>query len=52
MLPRGSGVAVLADAMDEHSLCPPVGVNFLFLGADLCSACKEFLIGGVADKNG
>lgn len=26
-------VALLVDVVEEHSLCPAVGVNFLFLGA-------------------
>lgn len=29
----GLGVGALADVVDEHSLCPAVGVNVLFLAA-------------------
>lgn len=31
----GLGVTALADVVDEHSLCPAVGVKFLFLGAPI-----------------
>lgn len=32
-LSLGLGAAALADVVDEHSLHPAVGGNFLFLGA-------------------